>query len=303
MSSIEQILVDFESCLWCPPSTFLQLVRTQKMSMLIPTLVASFLFSLTSSMPFPTDKILCILYSSGGTADVGRHAVKAALDATSLSMIRVLTKDPKTLLEDTNWKCGCDPHEFTEAELKRLDIMAVDVTKDDLQPHLDNVGGVISALGNRQPFFGDRVAAKGTQNLVKAMEANKIQRLVAVTSVGLSEDWPPVEFHWVGNILKWIFILTGSNRDLQGAENAIKASTSLDYLLVRPVGLGEDRRPKGEWFVQKQKGEDKLGPDFSKMDCASFAVSEVMDPTYSRRGVVVGSNWETFVMDEPKTEL
>ena len=121
--------------------------------MLIPTLVASFfVLTETSSMPFPTDKILCILYSSGGTADVGRHAVKAALDATSLSMIRVLTKDPKTLLEDTNWKCGCDPHEFTEAELKRLDIMAVDVTKDDLQPHLDNVGGAISALGNLQPF-------------------------------------------------------------------------------------------------------------------------------------------------------
>ena len=35
---------------------------------------------------------------------------------------------------------------------KRLDVMAVDVTKDDLQPHLDNVGGAISALGNLQPF-------------------------------------------------------------------------------------------------------------------------------------------------------
>eukprot|EP00545_Synedropsis_sp_CCMP1620_P003518 CAMPEP_0119014904 /NCGR_PEP_ID=MMETSP1176-20130426/10449_1 /TAXON_ID=265551 /ORGANISM="Synedropsis recta cf, Strain CCMP1620" /LENGTH=258 /DNA_ID=CAMNT_0006968151 /DNA_START=110 /DNA_END=886 /DNA_ORIENTATION=- len=258
-------------------------------------------------MPFPTEKILCILYSAGGTADVGRHAVRAALDANAQSLnVRVLTKDPRTLLDETNWKCACDPHSFSKEELQRLDVRAVDVTKDDLQPHLDdNVGGVISALGNRQPMYGNRVGAKGTRNLVKAMEAAKIERLVAITSMGLSEDWPPGEFHWAGNILKWIFLLSGSHRDLQGAEDAIiSSSTSLDYLLVRPVGLGEDRRPKGEWFVQKEKYKDKLGPDMSKMDCASFAVQEVLEPTYSRRGVVIGSNWDTFELDEPKrTEL
>jgi hypothetical protein len=276
--------------------------------LLIPTFVASLVFSLisptipTTTMPFPTDKIICILYSAGGTADVGRHAVKAALDANAKVNIRVLTNDPKTLLEETNWKCGCDPHSFSKEELKRLDVRAVDLTKDDLRPHLDNVGGVVSALGNRQPMYGSRVGAKGTKNLVNAMEAAKIQRLVAITSMGLSEDWPPGEFHWAGDALKWIFRLTGSNRDLQGAENAILASTSLDYLLVRPVGLGEERRPKGEWFVQKEKYKDKLGPDMSKMDCASFAVQEVLEPTYSRRGVVIGSNWDTFELNEPTRE-
>jgi hypothetical protein len=116
--------------------------------LLIPTFVVSLVFSLisptiptTPRMPFPTDKILCILYSAGGTADVGRHAVKAALDANAKLNIRVLTKDPKTLLEESNWKCACDPHSFSKEELKRLDVRAVDVTKDDLQPHLDNVGG------------------------------------------------------------------------------------------------------------------------------------------------------------------
>lgn len=31
----------------------------------------------------------------------------------------------------------------------------------------------------------------------------------------------------------------------------------------------------------------------SKMDCASFAVHEVLEPTYNRRGVVIGSNWDS----------
>lgn len=269
--------------------------------MLILSLVPSLSFSLPiSAMQFPPDKILCILYSAGGTADVGRHAVKAALNA-NLQNIRVLTKDPKTLFEERNWNCACDPHLFSEDELGRLDVRAVDVTKDDLQPHLDSdVGAVISALGNRQPMYGNRVGKTGSKKLVDAMEAAKIERLVAVTSVGLSEDWPPMEFHWAGNILKWIFRLSGSNRDLQGAEKAIVSSTSLNYLLVRPVGLGEERRPKGEWFVQKEKYNDKLGPDMSKMDCASFAVQEVLQPTYNRQGVVVGSNIDTFVLNEPE---
>jgi hypothetical protein len=271
---------------------------------LIATLLAASSFALTaSSMPFPTDKVLCILYSKGGIADVGRHSVRAALDATSSVVIRVLTEDPKTLLEETNWNCGCDSHTFSEEELKRLDIRTVDITKDDLQPHLDNVGGVISALGNRQLYYGHNVGTQGTQNLVNAMEARKIPRLVAITSVGLSEDWPPLEFHWLGGILKWMFVISRCHVDLQGVENTIKSSTSLDYLLIRPVGLSEGRRPKGEWFVQKKKGESKVGPDMSKMDCARFAVSEVMDPTYNRRGVVVGSNWETFTLDESKAEL
>jgi hypothetical protein len=66
---------------------------------LIPTLLAASSFALTaSSMPFPTDKVLRILYSKGGIADVGRHSVRAALDATSSVVIRFLTEDPKTLV-------------------------------------------------------------------------------------------------------------------------------------------------------------------------------------------------------------
>lgn len=155
-------------------------------------------------MVLSTDKVLCILFSSGGTADVGRHAVRAALDAFQ-GQLRVLTKNPLAL-EESNWNSASGPHSFTKEERDRMDVRAVDFTKaEDLSCHLDGVGAVVSALGNRQPLYGDHVAKVGTQKLVKAMESVGVERLVAVTSVGLNEDWPPVEFHWVGNILKWLF--------------------------------------------------------------------------------------------------
>lgn len=237
----------------------------------------------------PPDKVLCIVYSSGGTADVGRHAVRAALDMCK-NKLRILTADPATL-EERNWNCACDPHEFTKEERDRMDIRKVDFTKEDFRGHLEDCGAVIAALGNRQPFFGDRVGTEGTQLLVNAMEDTKtVDRIVSVTSAGLNDDFPPLEFHWAGNVLKWMFRTVGwrAKTDLEGAERALFKS-SLNYLVIRPVGLGEDIVPKGEWFVQKQKYEDKLGFDMSKLDCARFAVSEVLEPKYQKRAVVVGS--------------
>lgn len=126
---------------------------------------------------------------------------------------------------------------------------------------------------------------------------------MTVTSVGCNEDWPPVEFHWVGGVLKWMFrtVSRSAYKDLNGAEIALKKS-KLDYLLVRPMGLGEERKPKGEYFIQKKKGEDKVGPDMSKMDCATFVVKEALDPTYHTTAVVIGSDWDTFEFSPPKTE-
>lgn len=250
-------------------------------------------------MIFPASKVFVVLYSSGGTADVGRHAVRAALDAFD-GQVRVLTKNPATLLEETDWNSGSGPHTFTTEERSRLDVRAVDFkTCDDLSPHLDDCGGIVSALGNRQPFFGDRVGEVGTTKLIQAMEKRGVERLVAITSVGLNEDWPPMEFHWAGIPLKWIFRIGRTNySDLNKAEQAIRKSDKVDYLLVRPVGLGEERRPKNEWFIQETKHEGKLGPDMAKLDCARFAVQEVLNPTYHKRAVVIGSNWENFQMVE-----
>ena len=257
------------------------------------------------------EKIIGVLYSSGGTADVGRHAVRALLDVHP-GKVRVLTRDPKTLLEEQHWKSVCGPYTFTPQELKeKLEVRAVDfatVDSSTLAGHLTGVSAVVSALGNRQPFYGDRVAARGTKTLMEAIgkSGNKVDRVVAVTSSGCNEDWPPMEFHWAGTIFKWMLrlLVRDGYYDLCQAENAITGSgfDNLDYLLVRPVGLGEERREKGEWFIQKKKYQDKLGPDISKMDCARFVVKEALEPTYHKTAVVIGSNPDTFVLDEPPLE-
>lgn len=68
---------------------------------------------------------LVILYGIGGLSDVGRHAVRAALDA-GVSHIKVLTQHPE-LLELPYWKCSCpEPHTFTDEERQRFQVVKVD---------------------------------------------------------------------------------------------------------------------------------------------------------------------------------
>jgi saccharopine dehydrogenase-like NADP-dependent oxidoreductase len=93
-----------------------------------------------------------VLFSKGGLGDVGRHAVRAALDRTDpkIDQITVLSQHIETLNEE-NWKCGCTtPHKFTEDEMKRLTIVQIDSWDEKvLSKHFEGASAVISCLGNR----------------------------------------------------------------------------------------------------------------------------------------------------------
>lgn len=234
---------------------------------------------------------LVVLYGVGGLSDIGRHAVQAALERADVESIVVLTQQPE-LLQESNWNCGCEerPHEFSEADKKRLTVVPVKSWKtDDLVPHFAGATGVVSCLGNRQPFTGAWVSNQGNAAVIRAMKDANIKRAVVISSMGVEEDWPPMEFHWGGKILAGLFMSIGwfSFRDLTLMERAYRAS-DIDFLFVRPVGLGEDIVPKNEWFIQKEKYKDVVGGDIAKLDVARYMVEECIKPTLHKGAAVVG---------------
>jgi hypothetical protein len=234
---------------------------------------------------------LVILYSKGGLGDVGRHAVQAALENNENSEIRVLAQHPETL-DEKNWNCGCpEEHVFTDEQRKHIQIHKVESwEKDDLSIRFQGATAVISCLGNRQLFIGDRVAAKGSEAVIAAMKANNVSRVVAMSSVGIGDDWPPMELNWSGKLLVFVFRTLGYRElhDLAHAEELYRSS-DLDYLLVRPVGLGEDVKPVGKWWLQKQEQKDIVGFNMAKIDCARFMVEEALKPTLHKMAIVVGA--------------
>lgn len=275
---------------------------------------------------------LVILYGIGGLSDVGRHAIQAALKVPSVESIRVLTQHPE-LLQLPNWKCGCPtPHSFSEQEKKCIQVIPVKDWNDKeenlkLWPHFQGAQAVISCLGNRQPGISETelkkgwVATDGNNMVIRALLQQQQQkekddkrsggggqetttttlaapcrRVVAVTSVGVEEDWPPMEFFWIAKvILGALFVIHGLARrafwDLTYMERAYKGTKSdeIDYLLVRPVGLGDDVVPVGTWQLQKEKYKDTVGMDMAKLDCARYMVQEALNPTKHRTAVVIGA--------------
>ena len=199
------------------------------------------------------------------------------------------------MLQEPNWKCGCpEPHSFTDDEKSRFQVVPVTSWKDDsTEKYFENATAVVSCLGNRQPLYGDWVSHKGNKAVIRGMEKHNVERVVVLTSCGVEEDWPPAETFPMG---KWILsalfltLAKGAFRDLTLMERAYRATENLDYLLVRPTGLGEDVVPRGEWFLQKEKYKDPIGFKLAKLDAARFMVQEAIKPTLHKKAVVLGSD-------------
>jgi hypothetical protein len=245
-------------------------------------------------------KCIGIVYSSGDIGDVGRHAVEAALElpATLVSSVKVFSiNSSQSLFQETDWKCGCSSeHSLSNRQesLDRLQVINVDCTKDCLSHYLSDVDAVISCLGNRKPFHPDCIAKKGTESIIRAMLSQQVYRIVMLSSVGISNDWPPMEWSREGQRLQAFFrtICWGQYQDLSGAELAVQLggleNDRLDFLIARSVILGEKTRPNHRWYVQNKKYHDHPRKKMAKMDCARFMVEEAIRPTMHRAAVVVG---------------
>ncbi len=252
---------------------------------------------------------------TGGLSDVGRHAILAALENESIDKITVVTEHPEKLSE-ANWDCGCvggHTNPFNDPENKsRLEMVKIDTwTKEqkDLAEHFSGATGVVSCLGHRQPGWKypelitrGLIAYVGNRQVIAAMSAAKLDRVVVITSFALkgrgTSEWP----HWASTLmgcLQKTFMRKAGN-DLARMEAAYVESP-LDYLLVRPVGISEDKVPVGRYYLQ-QPGEKKsldgasgeiidgiVGGNMAKMDAARFMVDEAIRPTLHRTSRVVGS--------------
>jgi hypothetical protein len=250
--------------------------------------------------PSTCPRKLVVLYGIGGLSDVGRHAILAVMEK-NVENITVITEYPD-MLDDKNWECGCpDGHinPFKDAAYaSKLTMVKIDSWKNDqpyLSQHFQDADAVISCLGHRQPGWKHKeliknglIAHDGSKQVIKAMEEANVSRVVAISSVGLNygdKSWN----HWASKLMSILFLtfMHKARKDLQAMEK-LYTESSLNYLIVRPVGISEDVVPVGTYFVQEE-GKEVLGGNMAKMDVARFMAHEAIQPSKMRGSVVVGS--------------
>ena len=198
----------------------------------------------------------------------------------------------------------------------------------DLSTHFEGADAVISCLGHRQPGWKypelkqrGLIAYDGNRQVIKAMKEANVKRVVVISSFGLRTDdgvlWP----HWARRLMGCLFntfqrrarndLEVSIVRRLQCNMNHVyigfihtvrsllissqkmdklyqSSDGDLDYLIVRPVGIGEEREPVGEYYIQEANGE-AVGGNMAKLDVARFMLDQAVGPSLHRTSKVVGA--------------
>ena len=194
----------------------------------------------------------------GATGSVGHLAVKELLEAGH--EVTAFARKPE--------KLG-----LTDANLFRTAGDALDA-KDVLEAVKGHDAAVIT-LGSglsRKSI----IRSKGTMNVIRAMQAQGVKRLICQSTLGARDSWSNLNFWWkrvmFGALLAPVF------RDHELQEQLVEAS-GLDWTIVRPAAFTDEatRRPVIEDVPNSARGLDLK---ISRAELARFLTRQVIDSQY-----------------------
>jgi nucleoside-diphosphate-sugar epimerase len=231
--------------------------------------------------------VIAVVVSRGGLGDCGQHAIAQAISTGIHVRAIARLQDTIGLVED---KPFLSKEQLANAQLT---CHAVDFAADGsdtvarLEDVLEGVDAVVACPGNRQSKM-ERTAAKGIANITTAMQKKGVTRLVFLSSCGLHSK--PMPWTWVGTLYGVLLATAfrGARNDLRAADATVLAS-SLDYVIVRPMGLDPKEPPRGTWRLLADN--DTKGPlalCVAKADVGKFLLSEAINGSVHREAVQIG---------------
>jgi uncharacterized protein YbjT (DUF2867 family) len=143
--------------------------------------------------------------------------------------------------------------------------------------------GVLCALGHKRWFPPNRILSQGTRNIVEAMQAHGVRRLVCQTSLGVGDSFGRMGLYYTLFVVP--FILPFYYWDKQRQEQVVRAS-GLDWVIVRPGALTQGR-PRGRWRHGSHVGSFLWTVRIARADTAAFMLEQLYDDTYLERAVGV----------------
>jgi putative NADH-flavin reductase len=199
-----------------------------------------------------------IVGASGGT---GRELVSQALDRGLA--VTALVRHPTRL-------------RVTDA---RLTIAVGDVLDSpSLERVVRNQDVVLSALGHKRWWFPTRILSDGTRNLVRAMEAAGVRRLICETALGVGDGWWRMGIYYT--LFLTPFILPFYFNDKRRQEAIIRQS-ALDWTIVRPGILTNGPR-RGVYRHGRDVGHWLWSARISRADVADFMLNQLDSTSYLR---------------------
>lgn len=206
---------------------------------------------------------VAVLGASGGT---GRHIVSGAFDR-GLDVVAV-GRSTTTLAS-----------ELPEAN-GRLDVRRADLLEEGSVPGaIRGCDAVICSIAPplQQHLLRSTVLfSRGVRSLVSAMRAERVPRLVVVSSAGVLDGDPshPPVYRYV---LKPLLFDRAMYRDMRVMEQTVRDS-GLEWIIVRAAGLTDGPR-SGRARVQDGRLPEG-GSRVSRLDLAWFLLDQLQDDTH-----------------------
>lgn len=127
------------------------------------------------------------------------------------------------------------------------------------------------------------IRSEGTLNVIRAMQAHDVRRLICQSTLGAHESWDNLNFFWkrimFGLLLRPIF------RDHELQESLVRAS-GLDWTIVRP-GAFADGPATGDFREDVPPTARGLRLKIARSDIARFLVRQLSDACYLGRAVAI----------------
>lgn len=117
----------------------------------------------------------------------------------------------------------------------RLTVVQGDVLdRPSVEAAVRGQDAVICALGHRRYFYPNRILSEGTRNVLGAMEALGVRRLVCQTSLGIGDSAGRMGLYYTLFVIPVILPFYFWDKTRQ---EALIADSTVDWVIVRPVAL------------------------------------------------------------------
>jgi len=145
-----------------------------------------------------------------------------------------------------------------------------------IEPAMRGQQAVISALGHKRFFFPTRILSQGTANLLRAMAAHGVPRLVCETSLGIGDSAGRMGLYYTLFVIPVILPFYFWDKTRQ---ERLIASSAIEWILIRP-GVLSNGRKRGKYRHGHQIGNFIVTVRISRADVADFMLNQVEDDMY-----------------------
>ena len=197
----------------------------------------------------------------GATGGTGRQLVAQALERGYV--VTALVRNPA--------KLPLDHAQLRVVQGDVLDYASVEAS-------MNGQDAVVCALGHKRFFYPTNIQSEGTRNILRAMETQRVSRLICETALGIGDSAGRLGLFYTLFIIPVILPFYFWDKTRQ--ERSI-AQSGVEWVIVRP-GVLTNGVKRGRYRHGRQVGSFLWTVRISRADVADFMLNQLTSDTYLR---------------------